>query len=120
MTQMPAIAGRGVVNRYSHVTAIRGASFEVLPGEIVVVVDDNGQGRAHSSGSLRALLGPIGTRSLIGASEMPLTRRPLFSSIPRAARCSNQRAIVEALTKGTASGSSARCLRKGSSHTTRS
>jgi fructose transport system ATP-binding protein len=37
-----AMEARGLVKRYGHVTALDGADFELLPGEILAVIGDNG------------------------------------------------------------------------------
>ena len=37
---------RGLVKRYGHVTALDGADFELLPGEILAVIGDNGAGKS--------------------------------------------------------------------------
>ena len=49
-TQSPAVTpvlqARGLVKRYGHVTALDGADFELLPGEILAVIGDNGAGKS--------------------------------------------------------------------------
>jgi fructose transport system ATP-binding protein len=42
----PVLAARGLVKRYGHVTALDGADFELLPGEILAVIGDNGAGKS--------------------------------------------------------------------------
>ncbi|HEX3637916.1 MAG TPA: sugar ABC transporter ATP-binding protein, partial [Paraburkholderia sp.] len=39
---MPVLQARGLVKRYGNVTALDGCDFEVLPGEILAVIGDNG------------------------------------------------------------------------------
>ena len=45
-TVVPVMEARGLVKRYGHVTALDGADFEVLPGEILAVIGDNGAGKS--------------------------------------------------------------------------
>lgn len=53
---VPRIAARGLVKRYGGVTAMDGADFEVLPGEVLAVVGDNGAGK---STLIKALSGAV-------------------------------------------------------------
>jgi fructose transport system ATP-binding protein len=42
----PVLEARGLVKRYGHVVAVNGADFELLPGEILAVIGDNGAGKS--------------------------------------------------------------------------
>jgi fructose transport system ATP-binding protein len=55
MTQ-PILQARGLVKRYGRVTAIDGADFDLLPGEVLAVVGDNGAGK---SSLIKALSGAV-------------------------------------------------------------
>jgi fructose transport system ATP-binding protein len=55
MTQ-PILQARGLVKRYGRVTAIDGADFDLLPGEVLAVVGDNGAGK---SSMIKALSGAL-------------------------------------------------------------
>jgi fructose transport system ATP-binding protein len=50
----PVLQARGLIKRYGHVTALDGCDFEVLPGEILAVIGDNGAGK---SSLIKALSG---------------------------------------------------------------
>ena len=52
----PVLEGRGLVKRYGHVTALDGCDFELLPGEILAVIGDNGAGK---SSLIKALSGAL-------------------------------------------------------------
>lgn len=52
----PVIEARGLVKRYGSVTALDGADFELLPGEIMAVIGDNGAGK---STLIKALSGAV-------------------------------------------------------------
>jgi fructose transport system ATP-binding protein len=52
----PVLQARGLVKRYGHVTAIDGADFDLLPGEVLAVIGDNGAGK---SSLIKALTGAV-------------------------------------------------------------
>jgi fructose transport system ATP-binding protein len=52
----PILQARGLVKRYGRVTAIDGADFDLLPGEVLAVVGDNGAGK---SSLIKALSGAL-------------------------------------------------------------
>src|SRR5256885_16886318 len=52
----PVLEARGLVKRYGHVTALDGADFQLLAGEILAVIGDNGAGK---SPLIKALAGAI-------------------------------------------------------------
>ncbi|GAA3998361.1 ATP-binding cassette domain-containing protein [Allokutzneria multivorans] len=54
--QVPVLRARGLVKRYGKVTAIDGADFDLLPGEVLAVVGDNGAGK---SSLIKALSGAV-------------------------------------------------------------
>jgi len=53
-TGNPVLEARGLVKRYGHVTALDGADFQLLDGEILAVIGDNGAGK---SSLIKALSG---------------------------------------------------------------
>jgi len=53
-TTTPVLQARGLVKRYGQVTALDGCDFEVMPGEILAVIGDNGAGK---SSLIKALSG---------------------------------------------------------------
>jgi fructose transport system ATP-binding protein len=46
LTQTPVLEARGLTKRFGKVTALENADFELLPGEIVAVIGDNGAGKS--------------------------------------------------------------------------
>ncbi|HTN51729.1 MAG TPA: ATP-binding cassette domain-containing protein [Anaeromyxobacter sp.] len=54
----PVLEARGLVKRYGHVTALDGADFQLLPGEILAVIGDNGAGKSTLIKALSGALVP--------------------------------------------------------------
>lgn len=52
----PVLQARGLVKRYGQVTAIDGADFDLLPGEVLAVIGDNGAGKTSL---IKALTGAV-------------------------------------------------------------
>ncbi len=52
----PVLRARGLVKRYGRVTALNGSDFELMPGEILAVIGDNGAGK---SSLIKALSGAL-------------------------------------------------------------
>ena len=52
----PIVQARGLVKRYGRVVALDNADFDLLPGEILAVIGDNGAGK---SSLIRALSGAM-------------------------------------------------------------
>jgi fructose transport system ATP-binding protein len=82
MSTPPAVLvmeARGLVKRYGHVTALDGADFELLPGEILAVIGDNGAGKSTLIKALSGALVP-------DEGEMFLDGRPVAFHTPNDAR----------------------------------
>jgi fructose transport system ATP-binding protein len=70
---------RGLVKRYGQVTALDGADFELLPGEVLAVIGDNGAGK---STLIKALAGAI----VPDSGEILLDGKPVHFRTPLDAR----------------------------------
>ncbi|MEI8610288.1 ATP-binding cassette domain-containing protein [Enterovibrio sp. Hal110] len=75
----PVLQARGLVKRYGRVTALNGSDFDLMPGEILAVIGDNGAGK---SSLIKALSGAISPDS----GEIMLEGKPLRFSNPMEAR----------------------------------
>ncbi|MFG2000339.1 ATP-binding cassette domain-containing protein [Spirillospora sp. NPDC048911] len=53
-TAQPVLKARGLVQRYGPVTALDGCDFDLMPGEVLAVIGDNGAGK---SSLIKALTG---------------------------------------------------------------
>ncbi len=78
-TKSPILEARGVVKRYGHVEAIRGADFAMYAGEIVALVGDNGAGKTTLIKILSGALQP-------DAGEILYEGQPVSLPTPIAAR----------------------------------
>lgn len=66
---MTYLEARGLVKRYGHVEALRGADFSVSLGEIVALVGDNGAGKSTLVKTLSGVIRPdAGAITIDGAS----------------------------------------------------
>ncbi|MGX1501997.1 UNVERIFIED_CONTAM: fructose transport system ATP-binding protein [Streptomyces graminofaciens] len=75
----PVLQARGLVKRYGHVTAVDGADFDLMPGEVLAVIGDNGAGKTSL---IKALTGVI----VPDEGEIRLHGKPIRFSGPQSAR----------------------------------
>ncbi|MFC4120736.1 ATP-binding cassette domain-containing protein [Nonomuraea zeae] len=75
----PVLQARGLVKRYGHVTALDGADFDLMPGEVLAVIGDNGAGKTSL---IKALTGAVQPDS----GEILLDGRPVRFRDPLDAR----------------------------------
>ncbi|MGW3247342.1 ATP-binding cassette domain-containing protein [Streptomyces sp. NPDC001070] len=75
----PVLSARGLVKRYGHVTAIDEADFDLMPGEVLAVIGDNGAGKTSLIKALTGALVP-------DAGEIRLHGRPIRFAGPQEAR----------------------------------
>ena len=75
----PVMQARGLVKRYGRVTALDGVDFELLPGEILAVIGDNGAGK---SSLIKALSGAL----VPDEGELFLDGKPVRFHSPNDAR----------------------------------
>ncbi|MER6564016.1 ATP-binding cassette domain-containing protein, partial [Streptomyces sp. NPDC001027] len=75
----PVLQARGLVKRYGQVTAIDGADFDLLPGEVLAVIGDNGAGKTSL---IKALTGAV----VPDAGEIRLNGSPITFSGPQSAQ----------------------------------
>src|SRR5688500_10461280 len=73
------LQARALVKRYGHVTALDGADFDLLQGEILAVIGDNGAGKSTLIKALSGALVP-------DTGEIRLDGRPVRLQSPMDAR----------------------------------
>lgn len=76
---VPVLSARGLVKRYGHVTAIDEADFDLMPGEVLAVIGDNGAGKTSLIKALTGALVP-------DAGEIRLHGEPIRFAGPQDAR----------------------------------
>ncbi|MFD2175145.1 ATP-binding cassette domain-containing protein [Rhodobacter lacus] len=90
MSGQPVLAARGLVKRYGRVTALDHADFELMPGEILAVIGDNGAGKTSL---IKALCGAVQP----DAGEILLDGRPVRFASPREAQAAGIATVYQTL-----------------------
>ena len=75
----PILTARGLVKRYGRVTALDNADFDLMPGEILAVIGDNGAGK---SSLIKAISGAV----IPDEGEIRLEGKPIHFTSPMQAR----------------------------------
>ncbi|NUO98684.1 MAG: sugar ABC transporter ATP-binding protein [Nonomuraea sp.] len=70
MSDTPVLRARGLVKRYGQVTALDGADFDLLPGEVLAVIGDNGAGKSSLIKALTGALQPDEGEILLDGSPI--------------------------------------------------
>jgi fructose transport system ATP-binding protein len=86
----PILKARGLNKRYGKVTALDNCDFDLMPGEILAVIGDNGAGK---SSLIKALSGAITPDS----GEIFLDGQPVSFSSPIAARLAGVETVYQTL-----------------------
>jgi fructose transport system ATP-binding protein len=86
----PILQARGLVKRYGHVTALAGSDFELMPGEILAVIGDNGAGK---SSLIKCLSGAV----IPDDGEILLDGRPIHMRTPIDARAYGIETVYQTL-----------------------
>ncbi|MFD1535650.1 ATP-binding cassette domain-containing protein [Nonomuraea guangzhouensis] len=72
----PVLQARGLVKRYGHVVALDGADFDLMPGEVLAVIGDNGAGKTSLIKALTGALQPDEGEILLDGKSVRI-RNPL-------------------------------------------
>ncbi len=86
----PILKARGLNKRYGKVTALDNCDFDLMPGEILAVIGDNGAGK---SSLIKALSGAIS----VDSGEIFLEGQPVSFSSPIAARLAGVETVYQTL-----------------------
>jgi len=90
MTQQPILKARGIVKRYGRVTALDHCDFDLMPGEILAVIGDNGAGK---SSLIKAISGAV----TIDEGEITLEGKPIAFTSPLQARDAGIETVYQTL-----------------------
>jgi fructose transport system ATP-binding protein len=86
----PILQARGLVKRYGHVTALAGSDFDLMPGEVLAVIGDNGAGK---SSLIKCLSGAV----VPDEGEIRLDGQPLHMRTPIDARAYGIETVYQTL-----------------------
>ncbi|MEM9973433.1 MAG: ATP-binding cassette domain-containing protein [Pseudomonadota bacterium] len=86
----PVLKARGLVKRFGKVTALDSCDFDLMPGEILAVIGDNGAGK---SVMIKSLSGAI----QVDAGEMSLDGKPYRFNSPIEARAAGIETVYQTL-----------------------
>ena len=86
----PVIAARGLVKRYGPVTALAGTDFELMAGEILAVIGDNGAGK---SSLIKMLSGAV----VPDDGEIEVAGQPVRFATPVDARAAGIETVYQTL-----------------------
>ena len=86
----PILTARGLVKRYGRVTALDNADFDLMPGEILAVIGDNGAGK---SSLIKAISGAV----TADEGEIRLEGKPIAFTSPMEARESGIECVYQNL-----------------------
>lgn len=90
MSLQPILKARGLVKRYGRVTALDHCDFDLMPGEILAVIGDNGAGK---SSLIKAISGAI----MIDDGEITLEGKPIAFTSPLQARDAGIETVYQTL-----------------------
>jgi fructose transport system ATP-binding protein len=86
----PVLKGRNLVKRYGKVTALDHCDFDLMPGEILAVIGDNGAGK---SSLIKAVSGAV----IPDAGEIFLDGKPVQFASPLEARAAGIETVYQTL-----------------------
>jgi len=90
MSVTPILEASGLVKRYGHVTALAGSDFDLMPGEILAVIGDNGAGK---SSLIKCLSGAV----VPDEGEIRLDGQPITMKTPIDARAHGIETVYQTL-----------------------
>ncbi len=90
MTCEPILKARGLVKRYGRVTALDHCDFDLMPGEILAVIGDNGAGK---SSLIKAISGAV----TIDEGEISLEGKAISFTSPLQARDAGIETVYQTL-----------------------
>ncbi|KUL33702.1 ATP-binding cassette domain-containing protein [Actinoplanes awajinensis] len=89
-TVVPVLEAKGLTKRYGRVVAIDGSDLELMPGEILAVIGDNGAGK---SSLIKALSGAV----IPDSGEIRLDGEPVVFRNPMEARAAGIETVYQTL-----------------------
>jgi fructose transport system ATP-binding protein len=86
----PILQARNLIKHFGRVTALDGADFDLLPGEILAVIGDNGAGK---SVMIKSLTGAV----QLDSGEIKMSGKPITFNSPIASRSEGIETVYQTL-----------------------
>ena len=86
----PILQARNLIKHFGRVTALDGADFDLLPGEILAVIGDNGAGK---SVMIKSLTGAV----QLDSGEIKMSGKPITFASPIASRSEGIETVYQTL-----------------------
>jgi fructose transport system ATP-binding protein len=90
VTGLPILSAQGLEKRFGRVTALDGSDFDLMPGEVLAVIGDNGAGKSSLIKCLSGAMVP-------DSGQIQLDGRPIAFKRPQDARAAGIETVYQTL-----------------------